>query len=181
MGIKKLAGVIAVLLVSVGSAHAQLAGPPSTMGGFIPFAPTASLFEVYFDLTTSTTISTIPAFTGGGSITFDLSSAADVTFTGRSGDSVTLGVLTGPGIPVSSPLVLMYNMPYATKTLDLLGGGPYNYYVAGTSYTAPGQVTVDITASPVPEPQTYAMLLVGLAAIGVIGRRRVSLLSRTAA
>jgi len=41
----------------------------------------------------------------------------------------------------------------------------------GLSYTTGQKLVFDITAAPVPEPETYALMLAGLAAVGAVARR----------
>ena len=45
----------------------------------------------------------------------------------------------------------------------------YAMMLAGLAIRGPGEIT-----APVPEPETYAMMLAGLAAIGFLARRRQS-------
>jgi len=54
-----------------------------------------------------------------------------------------------------------------------LDGGKYSLKVGGSILgTAGGSYGGNINVSPVPEPETYAMLGIGLAVIGYAGRRR---------
>ncbi len=55
-----------------------------------------------------------------------------------------------------------------------LDAGSYYYVVSGISNGQAGGVYVlsSTTTAPVPEPETYAMLLAGLAAIGFVAQRR---------
>ncbi len=85
-----------------------------------------------------------------------------------------LGFLTGPG-GFSDTLQLTNGSVLPNKvfnTVDLTTPGLYTFKFdfAGTT---PGQVGIDVTVTPVPEPQTYAMLLAGLLVVGVTTRRRL--------
>jgi len=54
-----------------------------------------------------------------------------------------------------------------------LAGGDYYYLVTGTGTgTSGGFYTLSSTVTPVPEPETYALLLAGLGAVGFVARRR---------
>ncbi len=50
--------------------------------------------------------------------------------------------------------------------------GPMTYFVNLTKTSASSQVFGTLTVSPVPEPETYALMLAGLGAIGFMLRRR---------
>jgi len=50
--------------------------------------------------------------------------------------------------------------------------GMYHLHFTGMVNGAGGQYSAAINATPVPEPETYAMLLAGLGAVGFLARRR---------
>lgn len=85
----------------------------------------------------------------------------DATLTGAS----DLALFTGTGY-VSSP--------FSVKAVSsgTSGSGLLNDFA--TQANGYGKVVYTFTAAPVPEPETYAMLLGGLALIGAIARRRKS-------
>ena len=62
----------------------------------------------------------------------------------------------------------------AGGSLTNLGLSPGNYYLqfTGTAYGVGGQYSAAINAVPVPEPETYSMMLAGLGAVGFLARRR---------
>jgi hypothetical protein len=62
----------------------------------------------------------------------------------------------------------------AGGSLTNLGLSPGNYYLkfTGTAYGVGGQYSAAINALPVPEPETYSMMLAGLGAFGFLARRR---------
>lgn len=154
------------LAVSAALLSASLAATAVTTNiGTLPVAPA----------TFATVISHTP-----GSFTdffnFTLPSSAQVSATadnlvigGFSTSGLTLGLYfgangTGSLIAVGSPNLA--NVP--------LVAGSYSFVVQGTATGAAGGLYsfVASSASPVPEPQTYALMLAGVAAVGFVAGRR---------
>lgn len=55
----------------------------------------------------------------------------------------------------------------------VLGAGNYYLAVSGSAVSkSAGSYSLGVTVTPVPEPETYAMLLGGLGLMGVVARRR---------
>lgn len=82
----------------------------------------------------------------------------------------SLGIFTGNGAGQSGNV-------FSTKTLNLLGIGGTStllFRAIGTSDSLGGSLdAISVTTtSPVPEPETYAMMLAGLGLLGFIARRR---------
>lgn len=71
---------------------------------------------------------------------------------------------------IGSPLSLSVT---GVVTPDLRGPSNGSYYSEGT-IDAYAKVTYTYETAPVPEPETYAMLLAGLGLVGVVARRRKS-------
>ena len=69
----------------------------------------------------------------------------------------------GPGVTGSTTVINVAALPSDTYTLEVRGD------VVGTFG---GSYTGSLNVVPVPEPETYAMLLAGLGIIGTIARRR---------
>jgi hypothetical protein len=93
--------------------------------------------------------------------------------TSTPGELFTSGLLTGPGLPGAGltfsdlntqviSLVGVNLLADSTYTLSIGGGG-----VTGAAYTGNGTLT-----PAVPEPATWAMMLLGFAAIGMASRSR---------
>jgi len=64
-----------------------------------------------------------------------------------------------------------------TYTWDLASApvdGVYDFLIPTNTWTAVAQVALDVGPAPVPEPETYAMMLAGLGMLGFITRRRAS-------
>ena len=61
----------------------------------------------------------------------------------------------------------------STHTVSNMVAGNYFYVVSGSADgMAGGQYTLASTVTAVPEPETYAMMLAGLGALGFLARRR---------
>ena len=94
----------------------------------------------------------------------DLSSAISANFSGASGYDVTAVTFDG-------------NAFTAVANISMPGFGVDAWSYQATNIAA-GQHTlvvtgsVNIQAQPVPEPESYALMLAGLAAVGLIVRRR---------
>nr|WP_316642965.1 FxDxF family PEP-CTERM protein [uncultured Roseateles sp.] len=71
--------------------------------------------------------------------------------------------------PIGGSLFQQYT---AVVVPTLLAAGTYSIKVTGTSMSAGSSYTGNVTLAPVPEPETYALMLAGLAAVGFIARRR---------
>lgn len=65
---------------------------------------------------------------------------------------------------------------WTVKTLDLVGNGStgtLRFAAAGTSDSLGTSLDkISLVAAPVPEPETYGMLLAGLALVGAVARRK---------
>jgi hypothetical protein len=96
----------------------------------------------------------------------------------------TIGISI-PGYPITDPMIWLYKEMGAVDTfisaysfghsftIDSLAAGDYYYKVTGTA-TNPGVYTLVSEIAPVPEPETYMMLLGGLGMIGLMAKRRMS-------
>ena len=132
-------------------------------------------------LALSATGSQAQSFTSGtaGSFSYFVSEGASLTA------SVTSVLTGGLGFKISS--VLFGSTPFSFTTTSV-GGSTFDQYtfaaaslVAGTytifvdgAGTAGSAYTGNVVISAVPEPQTYALLLAGLGAVGFLGLQRKS-------
>ncbi|MDI1298128.1 FxDxF family PEP-CTERM protein [Methylotenera sp.] len=55
-----------------------------------------------------------------------------------------------------------------------LGSGMYSLHIAGTATGPKASYAGTLSVSPVPEPETYGMMLAGLGLMGFVARRRKS-------
>jgi hypothetical protein len=171
MLMKKVAVTFAALVAAV-SAHAQISVPSEVTTG-TELIDTSTNFDVSFPLP-------VNSFGLGGTLGFTLVDSAAVTFSGSTTSGTSFGSLSGTGL--TSPLAFYYTSGIGTTTVDLTTGS-YTYTALGSAFISPANLIVDVHAvSAVPEPQTYGMLLAGLAVIGVsVRRRRMPVVSRSVA
>lgn len=85
----------------------------------------------------------------------------------------------GRSVDLSSVAGVANNANFAFRVVAAYAPGTSAYVAAtpGSSYGTAGTWRFDmmtVSAAPVPEPETYAMLLAGLAALGVVARRRAA-------
>jgi hypothetical protein len=131
---------------------------------------------------TITTGGQLDSAVGGGTLStlatttkvFTLAAGADSTLTldpWTTTNSVTinsagqLGAFTGPGT---------YHALLSGWSSDSLSGTGNASYFTNITMDGYAKVTYTYTTLPVPEPETYAMLLAGLGLVGAIARRRKS-------
>jgi hypothetical protein len=140
---------------------------------------TASVSSQTFSDTFGFTLSTVERFSGGAG-----SSAMDWSFSIFKGhvdpvnfSTMSLDKLTESSyIPVTGNMSDPWNSAGASwisfSASNPLTAGTYRLDVAGTSPSGSGSYGVAAVLTPVPEPETYAMMLAGLGLMGFIARRR---------
>ena len=157
--------------LAAGSANAvQTFGPFTGSAGtgytadFGNNAVTGPTFSDWFDFS-------LPADTvgqgGATAITSITTSGIGVMFTGFDLWESTAGLIS----------TNLFSLPSSAATLSFVGGyipGSYHLNVAGFRFlpSAGYGGTVSTIPAPVPEPETYAMLLAGLGLVGFTARRR---------
>ncbi len=78
--------------------------------------------------------------------------------------------LTGyPGAPVLFANTTNFFVPLSST---LLAPGAYTMTVIGNAATTGGFYNAAVNFAPIPEPETYAMMLAGLGLMGFVARRR---------
>lgn len=103
------------------------------------------------------------------------------TLTGLSDVSVTVGS-TGLSNAVFSLYMggsLLESTDITGKTVVVapytsLAAGAYSFVVSGTVNSKPGVYNLNANVAAVPEPETYALMLAGLGAVGFVAYRRRS-------
>jgi hypothetical protein len=126
----------------------------------------SSTFQVGFDF---------PSPTFLDELTFSLDSAVTGSFTAKGQGFVIPGVLTlTPATGVSFAIYkggsALTSFGTGFTGLSLAAGSDYAFMVKGGS----GGYSVTWSLSPVPEPQSLALVLSGLAVLGSVARRRSS-------
>lgn len=62
---------------------------------------------------------------------------------------------------------------WATPAGVVLGAGSYTLTLTGSNSSGIGSYGGNLAVSPVPEPQTLALMLAGVAVLGFVGKRRL--------
>ena len=143
----------------------------TTAGGFVSIGATFASPNI--DNLGSFTLTGLPSVYTGHS--FDLR----VTFTAPTGTSpntvVFNDMLTGTVSGTNNGGVFV-DFDNTVKHFTFAGGGTFDFFVNDVSLTAGQSIAVSGTitsqVSPIPEPETYALLMAGLGAVSFMARRR---------
>ena len=180
MKIAKTLLVAAALVASVGASAQTVTFAPPSAGSYSAPTPSFSSGTVYVANTSIANVQTQPLFDTGsflvvypdGSATFDLGGVQSFSFLWGSPDATNAISINGGAFMTGATLLGALansdnvNTQYATI---LAGEGLLNTLTIQT----PGKIAFEIAvANPVPEPETYALMLAGLGAMAFVARRR---------
>ncbi|NVI80545.1 MULTISPECIES: FxDxF family PEP-CTERM protein [Janthinobacterium] len=171
MKLKSLIAVALLSAASIGVAQAtaynvDLSNTTGNLwtGGFNATPNPLGEFTDTFTFTPDATFgSTAQAFLANLSVTG--SDAASINFSGADLNGIAL---TGFG----GPTVFGYAQGEVLAQTSLLFNGPMVLTVMGNSNGGSYGGTFNLNLAPVPEPETYGMLLAGLGVLGFLARRR---------
>ena len=164
-----VASVNAVSITNTGSAGdayvlGAISSTPTVLNVTIAGTPGGS-FEEYANFTAS-------GATPGAAVAFSLT-----TIFGGIANPEILGLtieLWDSVHPFGSGLIAIFPGNNVPASFLLTSGGTYHFDISGTfgPSATTGQYSLLMAATPVPEPETYAMMLAGLGLMGFVARRR---------
>ena len=136
---------------------------------FVTLASAGSFAE-YADFSVPSGYNMVNAAANTYTLSISLPPPAGTVTIGSIGSDFAMSIYGGVA---ATPGPLLGNIG-AGGSLTNLGLSPGNYYLkfTGTAYGAGGQYSAGINALPIPEPETYSMMLAGLGAFGFLARRR---------
>lgn len=159
----------ATLAVAALSAHADTGGGPLDLSTGNTFFGRSNAVGVFTDTYTFTIVGS-PIYIVAGTATTSAVDGQDLDFS-----SVYIANAATPLVPLHS-----FNGNLGDDTNEFYSLAPVaiaagSYALIVTGINSPGQAsysgTLVVTTAAIPEPQTYALLLAGLAAVSFISRR----------
>lgn len=139
----------------------ELVDNEAFFGNLIPGGNAGATFSDRFNFTTSVT----------GDLTADLFSLSG---TARNGLDITgFSLFSGTGELLGGTQLSTGSLDSWSLNYDNLSAGSYYVMVNGSVLSnSAGKYYANIALAPVPEPETYAMMLAGLGLLGFTARRR---------
>lgn len=157
----KLTHIALAIAMAAGSASALAGtGPLDLSNGTAGFQNTpdaGSFTDVY-------TFSSLQPFSLSASVTSVVNGASNLDFSDIS--------ISGPG--GSLAFIKTLGDPFELFTLQtgLLAAGTYSLTLMGMNSVLPASYGGNVSVSPVPEPESYALMLAGIGVIGFVAARR---------
>lgn len=159
--LKQVAAAVTLIgAFGVASAATYDLGPLTTTIGVSGIAISGGSFDDIFSFTTTSANPVLGTFVG-------ISGVDDMTVSYRFGVGATTprwGAFTAPVAVTLDDA----SFAYSQTVSGLQAGTQYWFNLKGTG----SEAVYAVTLAPVPEPETYAMLLAGLGLVGAIARRR---------
>jgi len=156
------------------------------VGGVLLVAASVSASAANYDLGTldgtsfDTSSLTSSKYAAGFNFTdswkFTITTTSATSFGAQQTFAVAIGEISGFGAELNgNPFTLTQDVPNGQQNLSWTGNlapGVYTVNVWGHANLKNTQYTATVSALPVPEPETYGMLLGGLGVLGLAARRR---------